>query len=332
MKKKNCIRCYWATLLFMLLLWLPIKSLAQTDRFEMVVEKTDGTELAFIITDDYPTLQYAYGGEDGVNTLEIQAADGYSSVPCPEIKRLYTRKAKAIRGDITGNGSVDVQDATLVVNHILGKESDGYDYTIADMNNDGEVDVFDVTAIINVILGSGSGNRAPAKRAMQQDNWETIRLTADENGLLFDIDNTNRFTSFQFDMEVPEGTNLLGVEWNGKTGHTLQFARNGENRYTVVALSMASTPLPDFDDSLIRLHFSDTSNGVVRFDHILFVTPEGKAVRFNGDVMNIVTGIQGVSYTQDELIYDISGRQIITKRDQLSKGVYIINNKKVVIK
>ena len=237
-----------------------------------------------------------------------------------------------VLGDVTGNGSVDVQDATLVVNHILGKESGGYDFSVADMNNDGEVDVFDVTAIINVILSNGSGNRAPTRRAMQQDNWETIRLTADKNGLLFDIDNANRFTSFQFDVEVPEGADLLGIEFNGKTGHTLRFAKNGENRYTVVALSIASIPLSTFDDALLKLHLSDTTRGCVRVDKVLFVTPDGKVVRFNGATTDMTTVVKGISFSQNEQIYDILGRQLNAKCKQLSKGVYIINNKKVVIK
>ena len=55
-------------------------------------------------------------------------------------------------------------------------------------------------------------------------------------------------------------------------------------------------------------------------------------MRLNGDTMNMTTGIQGISHTQGEQIYDISGRQLDKKREQLGKGVYIINNKKVVIK
>ena len=65
----NC-KC-WA-LMLCLLIGLPFTGIAQTELFEMVVEKTDGTEIVFRITDDYPVLQYIYGGEDGVNTLEIQ--------------------------------------------------------------------------------------------------------------------------------------------------------------------------------------------------------------------------------------------------------------------
>ena len=91
MKKINNNRRQWA-LLLMLLVWFPINVFAQSDQFEMVIEKTDGTELAFLITNDFPVLQYQYGGEDGINTLDIQHPNGLSTIPCPEIKRLYTRE------------------------------------------------------------------------------------------------------------------------------------------------------------------------------------------------------------------------------------------------
>jgi hypothetical protein len=46
----------------------------------------------------------------------------------------------------------------------------------------------------------------------------------------------------------------------------------------------------------------------------------------------MATGIQGITFTPSEQIFDISGRQLNVKREQLGKGVYIINHKKVVIK
>ncbi|MBO4463518.1 MAG: dockerin type I repeat-containing protein [Prevotella sp.] len=239
---------------------------------------------------------------------------------------------RPIAGDITGSGNVDVQDATITVNYILGYSSGVYDYSLVDMNNDGEVDVFDVTAIINVIL-SGSSNPASARMlARQKDAQESINLTSDEKGLLFGIGNAGRFTSFQFDVEVPQGADILGVEWIGKTNHSLQFAKNGENRYTVVALSMESEPLPFFDSGLLRLSLSGTTCGEIEFSNILFVTPDGKADCFTDSKIGMKTEIQSVSYSHDNRIHDVSGRQIDTKRDQLVKGIYIINNKKVVIR
>jgi len=241
------------------------------------------------------------------------------------------------KGDVNISSVVDVQDATLTVNYILGNSSDEYDYIVADMNNDGEVDVFDVTAIINAILGE-DGNPAAARRlAGQEENRESIHLNASESGLLFGIDRADRFTSFQFDIEVPDGTELLGVEWIGDIGHALQFAKNGENRYRAVALSLSSAALPVTDGALLRLRLSDTPDGEIRVGNVLFVTPDGKAARFSDGTLSMTNGIQGATLNgkgemKDEKWYDLQGRQLNKKRGQLHKGVYIINNKQVMIK
>lgn len=111
--------CKFGALLLFLLVWTPIKGWSQTEEFDMVVEKTDGTELTFRITDDYPLLQYRYGGGDDVNTIEIQMADGTTFVPCPEIKRLYTRSANKPNAieDVTaddGNYQIYTPDGRLL--------------------------------------------------------------------------------------------------------------------------------------------------------------------------------------------------------------------------
>ena len=240
-------------------------------------------------------------------------------------------------GDVNVSGSVDVQDATIAVNHILGTEnSEEYDFTLLDMNNDGKVNVFDVTAIINVILTNGGNPVAAARGLARQDEaLESVRLTADKSGLLLGIDNASRYTSFQFDVEVPEGADLMDVEFNGETDHVLQFAKNGEHRYTVVALSMSSKPLPVSDGALVNLRLSGNADGEVNIGNILFVTPEGRAARFNGASMHMATGIVSATLnekgqmTNDEW-YDLNGRKI--SGQPMRKGVYINNKKKKVVK
>ena len=315
-----------------------------------------------------PTAKYAAGAGKTI-TMETGLPDDYylssvyasqGTVEIDGNKLKYTAPAKAVsdivvfsyyqgatlkgfsryyvnmgtKGDVNISGVVDVQDATLAVNYILGKvtDEDAFDFLAADMNGDNQVDVFDVTAIINAIFNESGSLSAARSLARQEGDLEKVRLTASENGLLIGIDRANRFTSFQFDVEVPQGTDLLDVTWNGNSKHSLQFARIGENRYRVVALSMSSAPLPASDEALLCLQLSGIPDGNVWVGNVLFVTPEGKALRLNGDTMNMTTGIQGISHTQGEQIYDISGRQLDKKREQLGKGVYIINNKKVVIK
>ena len=65
---------------------------------------------------------------------------------------------KRVRCDANGDGLIDVQDITTVINAILGNESDSYYDFNADVDNSGDVNVLDVTLIINKIL---SGDLRP---------------------------------------------------------------------------------------------------------------------------------------------------------------------------
>ena len=58
---------------------------------------------------------------------------------------------KSIKGDVNGDGRVNVSDVAALINQILGIESMNTD--LADVNGDGRVNVSDVAALINIILG-----------------------------------------------------------------------------------------------------------------------------------------------------------------------------------
>lgn len=55
-----------------------------------------------------------------------------------------------IKGDVNGDGVVNVSDVTALINRILGTAT--YSDAVCDINADGVVNVSDVTALINLIL------------------------------------------------------------------------------------------------------------------------------------------------------------------------------------
>lgn len=55
-----------------------------------------------------------------------------------------------IKGDVNGDGKVDVEDLNLLINDLL--DSTVHDLKAEDMNGDGKVDVDDLNAIINIML------------------------------------------------------------------------------------------------------------------------------------------------------------------------------------
>ena len=138
MKTKNYIRNSWASVLFMLFAWMPMKGMAQAKLYELVVEKTDGSERAFKITGNHPYVFYE--NQEGVNTLVVAAVDDMGFFPCSEVKRLFTREKK----------EVNIID---VMNYIKGSPSDNIKIEDVDINGDGIVNVADIIMIVNMIIG-----------------------------------------------------------------------------------------------------------------------------------------------------------------------------------
>ena len=57
-----------------------------------------------------------------------------------------------IRGDVNGDGIVNVTDAVAIINYILKKVQGNFILEAADMNDDGIINVTDAVQVINVIL------------------------------------------------------------------------------------------------------------------------------------------------------------------------------------
>ncbi|UCE19678.1 MAG: VCBS repeat-containing protein [Gemmatimonadota bacterium] len=61
-----------------------------------------------------------------------------------------------IRGDVNGDGSINLLDVLTTVNHILGTQPlEGDGILAADCNDDGEINLLDLVSIVNVILEIG---------------------------------------------------------------------------------------------------------------------------------------------------------------------------------
>ncbi|MBR1882872.1 MAG: C10 family peptidase [Muribaculaceae bacterium] len=66
---------------------------------------------------------------------------------------IVSKPATSLRdGDVNGDGEVDVSDANVVLNIVLGKASSGDYPGVADVSGDGVIDVADVNKLINLIL------------------------------------------------------------------------------------------------------------------------------------------------------------------------------------
>ena len=121
-------------------------------------------------------------------------------------------------------------------------------------------------------------------------------------------------------MKGGDGKDYVGTTWPGVAATLLGTADNGNKVFKWVS---AKTTAPD------NIIFSGGGNqtGNLVFTNAGYYTKDGKQ-----DVVT-ATGIETVLITpsyKDNVIYDLQGRKM--SKDQLRKGLYIVNGKKVVIK
>lgn len=65
---------------------------------------------------------------------------------------VFAKGTDTKKGDVNGDGTVDVSDVNILINIILGNDDASKYDGRADVNGDGTVDVSDANALINLVL------------------------------------------------------------------------------------------------------------------------------------------------------------------------------------
>lgn len=81
-----------------------------------------------------------------------------------------------IRGDVNGDGKVDISDIVALINQIAGTAS----YPYADVNGDGRVDISDIVAVINIIASNSISVISDQKLVVLLKTGEQIYFNLDE--------------------------------------------------------------------------------------------------------------------------------------------------------
>jgi len=70
----------------------------------------------------------------------------------PDNPGYFTLKTDYMRGDVDGNGEVDIDDATMLINYLLYNVAEGINFENAECDLEGSIDIADATALINFLL------------------------------------------------------------------------------------------------------------------------------------------------------------------------------------
>lgn len=82
-----------------------------------------------------------------------------------------------VKGDVNGDGKVDISDIVALINQIAGTAS----YPNADVNGDGKVDISDIVAVINIIASNSISVISDQKLVVLLKTGEQIYFNLDEH-------------------------------------------------------------------------------------------------------------------------------------------------------
>ena len=312
-----------------------------TSQKEMSVSISNPSPNKFSVICFSMTNETLTGSEGAVMTLSVTASDGIADVSTGKISDVVvsTTSGQSVgiadsefkitrieyaMGDANGDGSVNVADVMLIVNHILGNTLPVFHKECANMNGDSRIDVADVMLVVNMIL-SGEA-QAPASAQFETSGLEAVSTKG--NNIELQMDNMSEFTAFQMQVQMPVGVRLLGIEMaENSTGHRVMTKKIGDGLYNVIVYSQIGENFKETSDGTLLRLMTDSRAKCIEMRNIQFTNQYFETITFS-DVTG-TTGIDDVSSDEtDGIYYNLQGMPVKNP----SHGVYIKAGCKITVK
>ncbi len=277
---------------------------------------------------------------DGNDLMVVKPADTESKLTVKN----YTP------GDVNNDGSVSVTDVGCAINYILEQVPPVFIFEAADMNGDKSVSVTDVGMIINLILNEGAASRRTEQMTMK-DAQLSLMPVADGYELL--LEDKDAFIGFQFDVELEEGATINNMQLDSESDHVLTCRKLSNGKWRVVCYSPTNSSFSsNKGGGLLSINAERTiSLGDIRlttagFNELrpapIVGTPTDIASIEQGMKMNVEGGKLCINSERDTTLrlYSLGGsiyRTLQVRKgrnsfDGLRKGIYMINNQKVIVR
>ena len=235
-------------------------------------------------------------------------------------------------GDVNTDKDVDVLDVVDIARYVVEIPSESFVKQLADINKDGNVNLGDAVTLVNEIAGEQNFVRA---KASPKDNYtnDVLSLTEWNGCLSLNLQNERCYTAFQFDLYVPEGSDVTKMSLNTKRkqGHQLLYNKVKDGHYRVAALSTSNNEFIGKEGELMNILMNGVSDDEVSVRNIHFFDVKGNDYQFDDIEGANTTGLNSLTPALSERegdIYNVAGQRL----NKMQKGINIVGGKKVVIK
>ena len=213
-------------------------------------------------------------------------SDAPANMPANDIVIEGTFTHAVLHGDANMDGVVSISDIVTVINYILEKPVNTFNFTAADVTGNENISIGDVVGIVNIILNSVVEKTSDyiAKRSaiVQSDNHLSMSDVSGEAGIVsmpVTLSNSVAYTAFQMDVELPEGATITSASLSKRAtiSHSITWHSIYNNKVRLIAYSPTNAAFIGNDGELVTLNIeaADGTNGIVTVDNVLMATTEG---------------------------------------------------------
>ena len=266
---------------------------------EIIEETGDVKEFNFTDYDVTPGTTYYYYYRALRSTLD-------SSEPSLTVA---ATPVSAQKGDANGSNSVTVADVVTEIDYLTNQNPQPFIFEAADVNSDEIINILDVVGTINLVLGHPSAS-------MMAQSLATAEF-AIEDGILY-LDSPVELGGLQFRLTTPEGVQFVPF----KALEDMEYVNYTEDEGAtslLMSFSLIGRTIPVGRHAILYV-------GDATLVDIMLSDKWGNDVKAIGQMSTAIeTIVPAQKSVEREGLFDLMGRRV-TKP---SKGVYIINGKKV---
>ena len=176
-------------------------------------------------------------------TVPKSSLQGYKAAPQWQE---FLFPATWLRGDVNGDGEINIADINVLIDIILGSIPDDDTMLRADVNEDGEVNIADINAVLDIILNPNMLMAGQVDIDDQLSLEDVAMRPGEERTLSLRLTNAGEYSALQCDIVLPPGLTMLGVK-AGK-GRVTRTAEVMGDASRVALYSVKHEP---FDDEVV---------------------------------------------------------------------------------
>lgn len=302
-----------------------------------------------------------------VTDVKFVNATGVASRP--DAKTTLTLRDYVL-GDVDSDQLVAINDAVIVMNHIVGADTPAFNAKAADMDGNGSVEINDAVLIMNTVVGTESTKSIKKTSAteLNADELTAADIEICQGGtamLSLDLANLDALTAAQFEITLPEGITAGKAEAGERASRHMIKTNMVGNVLKVAMLSAESADFEGSEGAILVLPFSadktmpSGSYGIslrnVKMSDArgnLFILPDADS----SVVVKDWSGVDSVAFDRLRVyggngeiciespadtmiqIVAVDGRAFAVEASvgktavAVSAGVYVVNGQKVIVK